>query len=89
MPIDFNTLVQLSKIISQLNENPVRSEQNLLQKDFLEKTTQSKSYTVQLGDSRLILFNKKNSKHSQEERQKFFEQLMGLDSSTSELRAGF
>jgi len=43
MPIDFNTLVQLSKIISQLNENTVRIEQNLLQKDFLEKTTQSKS----------------------------------------------
>jgi len=50
MPIDFNTLVELSKITSQLNENSVRIEQNLMQKGSFENTTQGKSYTVQLGD---------------------------------------
>jgi len=55
----------------------------------IKNTSNRNSYTVQLGDSRLILFNKNNSNYSQEERQKFFEQLMGFDSSTSKLRAGF
>jgi len=75
MPIDFNTLVELSKITSQLNENSVRIEQNLMQKGSFENTTQGKSYTVQLGDSTLILSNKNNSKYSKEDNKKFFEQL--------------
>jgi hypothetical protein len=98
MPIDFNTLVQLSKIISQLNENTVRIEQNLLQKDFLEKTTQSKSYTVQLGDSKLILSKTHNPNYLEGQQNQFFEQqrkaynqIMSLDSSDFErsIRGGF
>jgi hypothetical protein len=85
MPIDFNTLVELSKITSQLNENSVRIEHNLMQKGSFENTIQGKSFTVQLGDSTLILSNKNNSKYSKEDNKKLFEQLMGLDSSKSEL----
>ena len=91
MGIDLNILIELSKMTSQIDENSVLIEQKLIHNNNrdIKNTSNGNSYTVQLGDSRLILFNKKNSKHSQEERQKFFEQLMGLDSSTSELRAGF
>lgn len=89
--MDLNILIELSKLTSQIDENSVLIEQKLIHNNNrdIKNTSNRNSYTVQLGDSRLILFNKKNSKHSQEERQKFFEQLMGFDSSTSELRAGF
>ena len=93
MGIDLNILIELSKMTSQIDENSVLIEKKLLHNNNnntdIKNTSNGNSYTVQLGDSRLILFNKKNSNHSQEERQKFFEQLMGFDSSTSELRAGF
>lgn len=91
MGMDLNILIELSKLTSQIDENSVLIEQKLIHNNNrdIKNTSNRNSYTVQLGDSRLILFNKKNSRHSQEERQKFFEQLMGLYSSTSELRAGF
>ena len=91
MPMDFDTLMELSKITLQINKDSVLIEQKLIHNHNtdIENTSNRNSYTVQLGDSRLILFNKKNSNYSEEKQQKFFEQLMGLDSSRSELRGGF
>ena len=91
MPIDFNTLVELSKITSQIDENSVLIEQKLIHNNNtdIKNTSNRNSYTVQLGDSTLILSNKNNSKYSKEDNKKLFEQLMGFDSSTSKLRAGF
>jgi len=92
MDIDLDTLVELSKITSQLNENSVRIEQNLMQKGSIENKTQDRSYTVQLGDSTLILSNTNNSNNSEGQQDEFFEQqrkaynqIMGFDSSKSEL----
>lgn len=89
MGMDLNILIELSKLTSQIDENSVLIKQKLIHNNNkdIKNTWNGNSYTVQLGDSRLIL--SKNSNHSQEEGRKFFEQLMGLDSSTSELRAGF
>ena len=74
MDIDLDTLVELSKITSQLNENSVRIEQNLMQKNSIENKTQGKYYTVQLGDSTLILSNTNNSNYSEGQQDEFFEQ---------------
>ena len=84
MTLDFNTLIELSKITSQIDQNSVLIEQKLIHNHNTdsENTPNGNSYTVQLGYSRLILSNKNNSNYSQEERQKIFEQLMGFDSST-------
>ena len=89
--MDLNILIELSKITSHMVESSAVVEEKLINNNNtdLGNTSNRNSYTVQLGDSRLILGNKKISNHSQEERQKFFDQLMGFDSSTSELRAGF
>lgn len=91
MPIDFNTLVELSKITSQIDENSVLIEQKLIHNNNtdIKNTSNRNSYTVQLGDSTLILSNKNNSKYSKEDNKKLFEQLMGFENSTSKLRSGF
>ena len=61
--MDLNILIELSKLTSQIDENSVLIEQKLIHNNNrdIKNTSNGNSYTVQLGDSRLILFNKKNS----------------------------
>ena len=51
--MDPQILVELTKIISEQNENPVRIEKNLVQKNSAKDKTGS--YTVQLGSTYLTI----------------------------------
>ena len=73
MDMDPQILVELTKIISEQNENPVRIEKNLVQKNLAKDKT--RSYTVQLGSSTLILSKTNNSQFSEAQRQKFLDQM--------------
>ena len=73
MDMDPQILIELTKIISEQNENPVRIEKNLVQKNPPKDKT--RSYNVQLGSSTLILSKTNNSQLSEAEHQKFLDQL--------------
>jgi len=57
--MDPQILVELTKIISEQNENLVRIEKNLVQKNPAKDKTGS--YTVQLGSTYLTIHRPKNS----------------------------
>ena len=73
MDMDPQILIELTKIISEQNENPVRIEKNLVQKNPPKDKT--RSYNVQLGSSTLIISKTNNSQWSEAKHQKFLDQL--------------
>ena len=73
MDMDPQILIELTKIISEQNENPIRIEKNLVQKNPPKDKT--RSYNVQLGSSTLILSKTNNSQCSEAKHQKFLDQL--------------
>ena len=73
-------LVELTKIISEQNKNPVRIEKNLVQKNPDKDKT--RFYTVQFGstDSTYLTITKpKNSEWSEAQQQKFSDQLYQME----------
>ena len=58
MPIDFHTLMELSKITSQIDENSVLIEQNLMQKGSFENTTPINSRKNDPSDGSLLHLSK-------------------------------
>ena len=77
MDIDPQILVELTKIISEQNKNPVRIEKNLVRQNLAKDKTQF--CTVQLGSSTLILYKSNNSEFSKAQQQQFFEQLCHME----------
>ena len=67
MEMDPQIPVELIKAIAEQDQNPVRVEKNLVQKNIANDKT--KSYIVQLGSSTLIL-SKTNESPISEEYQK-------------------
>ena len=60
--MDPQILVELTKIISEQNKNPVRIEKNLVQQNLAKDKT--RFWTVQLGSNDLIIHRPKNSQIS-------------------------
>ena len=77
MNINLQILVELTKLISEQNENPVRIEKNLVQKNPAKDKT--RSYTVHLGSTYLTIHTPKNSQWSKAQQQKFSDQLYQME----------
>jgi len=75
--MDSQILVEFTKISSEQNENPVRIEKNLVQKNPPKDKT--RSYTVQLGSTYLTTHRPKNSQWSEAQQQKFSDQLYQME----------
>ena len=75
--MDPQILIRLTKIISEQNENPVRIEKNLVQKNPDKDKTGSK--TVQLGSTYLTIHRPKNPQWSEAQQQRFFDQLEEME----------
>jgi hypothetical protein len=71
--MDPQILIELTKIISEQNENPVRIEKNLVQKNPDKDKTGS--YTVQLGSTYLTIHRPKNPQWSEAQQQRLFDEL--------------
>ena len=71
MNMNVQILVELTKIISE--QNPVRIEKNLLQKNPAKDKI--RFYTVQLGSTCLNITKPKNCEWSEADKQKFSDQL--------------
>lgn len=59
MNVNLDSLLALTKILSEHNESGVKVEKKLLDKNCTENETRSRSYVVQLGSSNLILYKSK------------------------------
>lgn len=77
MDMDPQILVELTKIISEQNKNPVRIEKNLVQQNLAKDKTWF--WTVQLGSKDLIIHRPKNSQFSEAQQQQIFEQLCQME----------
>jgi hypothetical protein len=77
MDMDPQILVELTKIISEQNKNPVRIEKNLVQQNLAKDKT--RFWTVQLGSKDLTIHRPKNSQFSEAQQQQIFEQLCQME----------
>ena len=77
MDINPQILVELTNIISEQNENPVRIEKNLVQQNLAKDKTGLS--TVQLGSSTVILSKSNNSEFPKAQQQQIFEQLCHME----------
>jgi hypothetical protein len=77
MDMDPKILLEITKIISEQNGNPIRIEKNLVQKNPAKYKT--RSYTVQLGSRYLTIHRPKNSQWSEAQQQQFFDQLYQMN----------
>jgi hypothetical protein len=77
MEMDPQIPVELIKAIAEQNKNPVRIEKNLVQQNLAKDKT--KSYTVQLGSSTLILSKTNESPISEAYKKQIVDQLCQME----------